>query len=231
MKVPWLSRQAIEMAAEGLLGHYQWKIGRPVVPPIPVEDIIERGLGLNLTYSDLRTRLKMPDVLGATFLDRRSICIDESLDQQASKGRLYFTCAHEAGHWVLHGRLISEACRSNAHCSQILCRQRDARKPLEWQADYFAACLLMPADEITSTFERIYGPNPIILHNTKSAYYGPICYDPSLQTWPLIANGVIKEGGFSNVSKQAMIIRMQGLGLIRNETGVHLTWEASHGIL
>jgi hypothetical protein len=230
MRVPWLSKKTIEMAADGLLGHYRWKVARPVAPPIPVEDIIERGLGLNLTFTDLRARLQMPDVLGATFVDRKTICIDESLDQLAARGRLYFTCAHEAGHWVLHRRRVSEACRGNSTRSRILCRSKDAKKPLEWQADYFAACLLMPADEVKTAFNRLYGPEPIVLYNTKSAFCGPICYDPSVQTWPLIASGLIQHGGFSNVSKQAMIIRLQGLGLVCNETSAQLTWEASRGI-
>jgi Zn-dependent peptidase ImmA (M78 family) len=172
----------------------------------------------------------MSDVLGATYIGRKTVCIDESLDQPATRGRLYFTCAHEAGHWVLHRRMISEVCRGHSAGSQILCRRQDAKKPLEWQADYFAACLLMPADEVKIAFNRLYGPRPIVLYNTQSAFCGPICYDPSVQTWPLIASGLIENGGFSNVSKQAMIIRLQGLGLVRNETRTHLTWETSRGI-
>lgn len=230
MKVTWLSKQTIEMAAEGLLGHYRRKIARPVAPPIPVEDIIERGLGLTLAFSDLRGRLSLPDVLGATFVGRKTICIDESLDRPGTGGRLYFTCAHEAGHWVLHRRMISEACRGNSAGGRIFCRRKDAKKPLEWQADYFAACLLMPADDLKRAFSRLYGSGPIVLYNTKSAFCGPICYDPSVQTWPLIAGGLIENGGFSNVSKQAMIIRLQGLGLVRNETRVQLTWETSRGV-
>ena len=217
--------------AEGLMAHYQTKVDRPVVPPIPVEDIIERGLGLSLTFSDLRTRLNMPDVMGATYVDRKEICIDEKMTDQNSNGRLYFTCAHEVGHWVMHRRMISEACRSGAECDHIFCRLKDARKPLEWQADYFAANLLMPMDEVECSFKRLYGPEPIVLYNTKSAYCGPICYDPCVQTWPKIAAGIIEAGGFSNVSKQAMIIRLQDLGLVRNETRASLNWKTSLGLL
>ena len=53
MRVPWLSKQTIEMAAEGLLGHYRWKVARPVAPPIPVEDIVEKHLKLRIEFDDL----------------------------------------------------------------------------------------------------------------------------------------------------------------------------------
>jgi hypothetical protein len=44
--------------------------------------------------------------------------------------------------------------------------------------------------------------NIIELYNVKSAFCGPVYFDPCVDTWPKIA-GVVKEaGGFSNVSKQ-----------------------------
>jgi len=43
----------------------------------------------------------------------------------------------------------------------------------------------------------------------------------------MIADKVMDTGGFSNVSKQAMIIRLQKLGLVRNATNVRLTWKES----
>ena len=54
---------------------------------------------------------------------------------------------------------------------------------------------------------------------------GPICYDPYVENWPIIATKVIKAGGFKNVSKQAMIIRLQDLGLVKNETQARLSWK------
>jgi hypothetical protein len=68
----------------------------------------------------------------------------------------------------------------------------------------------------------------LILYNVKSAFCRPICFDPCVENWPKIA-GVVKEaGGFSNVSKQAMIIRLQDLGLVRNEIRVGLSWTDSY---
>jgi Zn-dependent peptidase ImmA (M78 family) len=42
--------------------------------------------------------------------------------------------------------------------------------------------------------------------------------------WPFIARAIQKTGGFSNVSKQAIIIRLQELGLVINETPAEIGW-------
>jgi len=61
------------------------------------------------------------------------------------------TIAHEVGHWVLHinQRAVDQYCRLQRQGIQIkvdslLCRNREQRKGIEWQAQYFATCLLMP---------------------------------------------------------------------------------------
>ena len=108
---------------------------------------------------------------------------------------------------------------------------RDANKPIEWQADYFASCLLLPEKEVKKSFELIYGEKPLIIYNVKSSFCGPVFYDPSVETWPMIAKKVKDTGGFSNVSKQAMIIRLQKLGLVKNETHVRMTWDETFAMV
>ena len=76
--------------------------GYRVKPPIPVEEIIERVLGLKLLYEDLGKIFGSNDVLGATYVESGIIRINERLFEHSSEGRLVFTCAHEVGHWVLH---------------------------------------------------------------------------------------------------------------------------------
>lgn len=273
MKIPWLSKKSIRAAAAEVIANYEAKIERQVKPPIPVENIIERGLGLRLGFADLRKTLKLDDVLGATYVRKKLICVDRSLAENQNEGRLCFTFAHEIGHWVLHRRLVEQACRTGAKnraftrfhhnrpvstgfvkfepyleqttkpdsCSAvspinfeqyrdgfIFCRIQDAKKPIEWQADYFAACMLMPEDAVREAFCQCFGSKPLILYNVKSAFSGPVCFDPSVETWPKIA-GVVKDaGGFSNVSGQALIIRLQDLGLVRNETRAKLSWNESY---
>lgn len=228
MKIPWLTKNSIAAAATGVIANYEAKIKRRVQPPIPVENIIERGLGLKLGFSDLRKKLKLNDVLGATYVKDGLICVDTSLAENQNEGRLCFTFAHETGHWTLHREYINQACRTGTDDAFIFCRIKDAKQKIEWQADYFASCLLMPKKAVISAFYRCYGSRPLTLYNVKSAFCGPICFDPCVETWPKIAGMVKEAGGFSNVSKQAMIIRLQDLGLVQNETRARLSWAESY---
>jgi len=69
MKVPWISKEKIALKARDLLETFQAVAGYRVKPPIPVEDIIERSLGLRLLYEDLEKVFGSNDVLGATYID------------------------------------------------------------------------------------------------------------------------------------------------------------------
>ena len=48
----------------------------------------------------------------------------------------------------------------------------------------------------------------------------------SVEQWPYIAAAMCEAGGFSNVSKQAMIIRLQDLGLLVNRTRKKMDWDS-----
>jgi hypothetical protein len=223
MKAPWMEKAAIAFTAANVIADFEVATRRRVEPPIPVDDIIEFGLGLELGFEDLRRKLNLEDVLGATYVRPRKICADISLDRPELEGRLCFTLAHEAGHWVMHREFIEHACRAKGF---IFCRQQDAKKPIEWQADHFASCLLMPEAFVREAFTRVCGPRPLILRNVESAYSGPICFDPCVANWPAIAHFIRRAGNFLNVSKQAMIIRLQELGWVRNETRSPITWRS-----
>ncbi len=66
------------------------------------------------------------------------------------------TIAHEIGHWVLH--IDTEKVNSYSRLKQkgvdvkvkpFLCRNGDSLARIEWQAQYFAGCLLMPQHILT----------------------------------------------------------------------------------
>ena len=203
MKIPWMPKEAIAQKAEELLSNYEKMTGYSVKPPTPIEDIAERRLGLNIGFEDLRQKMGLDDVLGATYVKARRISIDNSLLNENTEGRLIFTCAHEVGHWVLHRRFVDVAERSGFQQSFIFCRIKDAKRPIEWQADYFASCTLLPEKYVREAWDETYGPEPLTLFNVKSAFSGPLCFDPCVNNWYLIADRVREAGGFSNVSKQA----------------------------
>ena len=227
MKVPWISKEEIAQKAMDLIETFQTMAGYTVRPPVPVEDIIERSLGLRLVYEDLEKVFGSNDVLGATYVESKVICINERLFEHSSEGRLVFTCAHEAGHWVLHRRHVDVEGRSDAEDEAIVCSLRNAKTPIEWQADYFAACLIMPEKEIREAFQKVCGPEPFVVKNVRGGVEkGSRSEEPFVEQWPFIAAAMCEAGGFSNVSKQAMIIRLQDLGLLINRTTTRMDWKA-----
>jgi len=224
MKVPWISKHQIANKADRTLRKYESKISRFIAPPIQVEDIIERHLDLQIGFMDFETTYGMEDVLGATFVQSRMICVSDKLARKRLEGRICFTYAHEVGHWVLHRKFVPKYQDDDSTGRPILCRTRDAKLPVEWQADYFAACLLMPERFVKDAWDCTYGPEPLVLYNHESCLNGPIVVDPCVANWPFIANEVLRAGNFRNVSKQAMMIRLQDLGLVRNQSRVPMGW-------
>ncbi|HDR14068.1 MAG TPA: ImmA/IrrE family metallo-endopeptidase [Desulfobacteraceae bacterium] len=224
MKVPWMSKKAIARKAEALVEDFQRRAGYTISPPIPVEEIIERSLGLEIHYVELEKILGIRDVLGATYAKSKRVLINERLFEQGSEGRLVFTCAHEAGHWVLHRRYVDSSRYDGPGNDAIVSKELNSREPVEWQADYFASCLLMPEKHVKEAFHRICGAPFVVIKRERDAVEDSSC-EAFAEQWPYIATAMCEAGGFSNVSRQAMIIRLQDLGLIVNRTGKMLDWD------
>src|SRR6266481_2962578 len=74
----------------------------------------------------------------AGLLDRQAKEI--AVATQFSKEIVRFTAAHEIGHWLLHPGEIMHRDRP----VEGLSRDVGRRPPFEVEADYFAACFLMP---------------------------------------------------------------------------------------
>ena len=224
MNVPWISKEKIALKATELINGFQALAKYDVKPPIPVEDIIERYLGLRLLYNDL-TRVFGKEVLGAVYVEAKAICINERLFESSSEGRLVFTIAHEVGHWVLHRQYIEAQKKDNSK-QVIVSKKGNSKDTIEWQADYFASCLLMPEKEIREAFDKVCAPEPLIVKSSMSDSGGGSGEEPFVEQWPFIAAAMCEIGGFSNVSKHAMIIRLQDLGLLINKTKKKMDWDA-----
>jgi len=112
VNVPWLPKDAINQVATKLLLGYEDFTGQTLSPPIPVEDIIERYLELDLHYVDFSQKYGLDNVFGALYVKNRIVAISESLLNDRNEGRLIFTCAHEVGHWCLHRRHVEVAGRT-----------------------------------------------------------------------------------------------------------------------
>jgi IrrE N-terminal-like domain len=242
LRVPYIADDTIERDAEVLLAQFARAKGWEIRAPIPIEDIVEKHLKLRVEFDDLhrllnapRSRLSSdPDVFGAIWLDSGRIVIDESLDPEerpAMEGRYRFTLAHEGGgHWRLHRGLVRAHCDQDSLFAEIpkptvVCRSSLAKERVEWQADFYASCLLMPRRLVHAEWQEHLGrtkplllsdlrPNGSVLTRAEKLVYeqgrGEVdAVDDAL--FESVAGPIARRFG---VSRTAMRIRLERLGLL-----------------
>lgn len=232
--VPYLKKEVIESEAALVLAEYGREHGVVIGPPVPIDEIVELHLKLTLEMMDLQHLFGFGDVHGAIWFRSRRVGIDQHLDPDrnpAKRGRYHFTLAHEAGHWRLHRQLYLRDLNQPSLFSEqdqkpdYVCRSSEKKKPVEWQADQFAANLLMPRDLVMQSWLQWRGnANPIVLTDLA---------DMRRQ---ILSKEVLRRGGFKDsdnaaddmvlehcsrqladkfqVSAEAMRIRLEGMALL-----------------
>ena len=210
--VRFLRDKDIEHKSLELLNQYSKNVNWEISAPIPVEIIAENYLGyqIELTNDGLFAE---PTVLGGIIFDENTIQINGEIENQ--DGRYNFTVAHEIGHHILHKTwLYAQRNQQNlfedSEVQSILCREEGVKPRGEIQADKFAACLLMPEHLVKKTFINIY-KNPIDVSSRQAVKEFGLTPEVKAK---MIADVVIKQGGFTNVSKIAMVNRLKNLHLI-----------------
>ena len=240
INVKFLSEQQIERDAQALLSAYFHELGKPVQIPVPAEDILELHLGLSLDFDDLQSVLGIPDVLGALWADKREVFIDQSLEPTEHpdmEGRYHFSVGHEIGHWRLHRQYLTNAGGQAAMFTDsdpqptVICRTSQKKQPIEWQADYFSSCFLMPRQCVLDAWTARFGSHkPIVYADIAEqnwtrrpvrAGMKPIgmvlrnmfeqTFDPHIYTFETVAR---EFAPMFRVSIQAMRIRLENLGLL-----------------
>jgi hypothetical protein len=169
--VPFLAEEVVERDVTALLAEYACARGAIVEPPIPIEDIVEKHLKIGIEFDDTHRLFGVPrtgddpDILGAMFFDEARIVIDESLDPEeypTMEGRYRFTLAHEGGgHWRLHRHLFAKdpaqaALFGGPAAPSVICRSSQAKERVEWQADFYASCLLMPRKLVFAAWDKTF---------------------------------------------------------------------------
>ena len=194
MEFVQLSHDDIEKEAKHFLATFFAGRNTPHVLPIPIESIAEHYLGYDIEISD-EGIFANPLILGGIIFDEKKIMINAATE--AHEGRYSFTLAHEVAHHVLHKSIFE-----TAYNAQMVCRE-DANKPIEErQADHFAGALLMPEDSVRQLYRDLKIPN--------RNYSG--------KSMKAVARRIMTAGEFSNVSNQAMIVRLRQLGLTKETT-------------
>lgn len=145
----FLKPESIEFEANKVL--QQMQAAQQLKPNRAVDpNLVAEFLGLDILWDYIP-----PDALGqivARILPLQSLI---QINEEFSKSTVGFhhsTIAHEVGHWVLHinqdeARGLTEQQSLNFNIipeQPFLCRSLSSSVGIEWQAQYFASCLLMP---------------------------------------------------------------------------------------
>jgi Zn-dependent peptidase ImmA (M78 family) len=244
MKVPFLREDEIERDAKALLTDFERAWSMRIAAPVPIEDIIEKHLKLGVEFDDMhrlfgvpRSKASLePDILGAIYFDERRIVIDEALDPEenpSKEGRYRFTLAHEGGgHWRLHRHLFAKD--SAQYClledltrSAVVCRSSQAKEPVEWQADFYASCLLMPRALVMQAWlERFPDGRPRVVEGSRRKVIVSMT-DPKERELEAKVEEWENEQAMEQVARPfaaqfivspiAMRIRLEKLGLLNRE--------------
>ena len=210
---PYLKNSTIEKESKKLLGDFSNKTGHKLSAPIPVFDIIEY-LGYDVDFRKDGI-YEDKNLLGGTLIDQKTIEINENLSDH--EGRMNFTAAHEVGHIILHVPFYNEKHGKDVSEHKIISRKDGGfegtkKEPEEWQADKFAAFLLMPSELIKKAFFNNY-KRPI---NIRKRRFLEIFFPkPAFVKGYAIAKEIIRAGKFDNVSKMAMLNRLIGMRLVK----------------
>lgn len=122
-------------------------------PPIPIEEIVEMDLGLEIRpIRSLRRRFCVDAYLAS---DLQTIVVDEELMTKYSN-RYRFTLAHEVGHYLLHpDQIRAVACETpDQWKAAVRSIGPTAYGKMEWQANKFAGCVLVPREHLLGCYQQ-----------------------------------------------------------------------------
>lgn len=116
--------------------------------PVPIEEIAEFKLGLNIIPEPGLQNVLRDDghgILGYTTSDLKEICVDEHIWRSRPR-RYRFTLAHEIGHIVLHRELFESHPFHTIDEWKAFIKNFPAKEYgfFEWQAYCFAGLVLVP---------------------------------------------------------------------------------------
>jgi len=217
---PYLKNSTIEKESIKLLESYSKDTGKFLAKPVDPIDIIEY-LGYDVDFRKDGI-YEDKNILGGLRISEKKVEINENLSDH--EGRMNFTAAHETGHIVLHAPLYIDQMTtgqleisSNDSGNDILCRkdagfEGDKKEPEEWQADKFAAYLLMPTSLVKKAFFKNYKRPVNVRRKSILQLFFP---KPAFVKGYRIAEQVMRDGKFDNVSRMAMLNRLIGMRLVK----------------
>lgn len=202
--VPFLSSELIEATTRSCISK-----AKRSDPASLLDDLcasLQSELGLIVDTTTLPQ-----GVLAELSFDPLKIEIDDA--QSGSEARRRFTLAHELGHIYLdHGRFMKrEKLRpSDTAIDQLSSITISDIARLEWQANYFAACLLLPKRALIAEVRRQASK-----HQIRDRGFGLLYLDDqkcNIHSFLIISSAV---SNHFKVSNAAVRLRLTELGLLR----------------
>ena len=149
LRIPDRSYDQLRLIAEQFLAEHHL-VG---TIPIPIEEIIEFRLGLNIVpMPGLR---KFFDIDGYVSKSLRDISVDEYI-QEARLDHYRYTLAHELAHVLIHGEVVKQFNFETIDewKAVILGVNRDERAVYDGQAHDLGTLILVPSAQLASEFEE-----------------------------------------------------------------------------
>lgn len=200
----FLSPKDIEVAAEGFLKEYHPDRSLP----IPVEEILDLKLGINIVPIPGLFRLHNIDAFLSS--DFTALYIDDGqLENCANRAR--FSMAHEVGHLVLHRQYISSLeIDTIEKWKEIVLGKGTGHAVMETQANMFAGFLLMPSDLLATAFEN----EKARLQRHPQFQSAPLPDDRTLAAY--LAKSIAKVFDVSEQSAQLRLVNWRNIGKDKN---------------
>jgi Zn-dependent peptidase ImmA (M78 family) len=209
--VPFREKEELESVASSTLEDLAYSTGQVPLADICAAESRKTGLTVHLDVQPTADIIER-QVLGRILFNPSRIEVFTL--ESPNPGRARFTLAHELAHHLLgHGK----------HMTREYCQQADfslkrssriegtnvAR--MEFQANYLAASLLLPKQNIVADFRTLV--RDLDLPNRG---FGPLYVDDqacNLQGFEVVLGHVTRKYG---VSRTAATIRLQSLGLLKD---------------
>jgi Zn-dependent peptidase ImmA (M78 family) len=171
--VPILSKEQIEAIALNCISNLADSI---TLSPqmIPVKPLLDHlGETTGLTWQTMPLNFDTREMIFG-ICDIKNFCIYIEKELQENPHLLLFTLAHEIGHFILHRHRTIKITNHNKMFTDTQRQLKEINRLqspadwLEWQANYFAASLLMPRLSFKNAVYTFIENASISLEETKS---------------------------------------------------------------
>lgn len=199
--IPYLSKKEIAKRSFQIYEKFNLNL-----EPIDLFEIIKK-LNIKLIVSN---ELKNEDLIAQINFKRREIFLYGI--ESFTKEQLYFALAHEIGHFYLeHDKYLIEESKTENTSKNIIFSQSNTNiDRLEFQANYFAATLLIPEKILISLFFSLLKKYEIVHRGIAPLYIdNQIC---NLENYRKVCLPLCN---FFNVSQETLKIRLEELKLAK----------------